>query len=880
MKIKGYDLAHEWALQVHNPQGAVFDLARFRNIQGFWSVANNLDHILAHIPADSTMHLLKAFARPFWPMQIPGGEWVIPIDEVAQASKSFLEVAMMVVGEVCTHSDDILGVILERFPASDTATIIVKNANDPSKSNDFTSRCRSVLDLDDHVHIEYRRSQSRSDAADPLVRERFRQMEESTDETPEPDISSCPAVLSYDRQFMKRMAYSEGCLDLPSYLRDFDWSSMTSSWPTATTFVTDWTAGPAADVDTVANDLADLEYIKVAEACLDAESRTSSPSNVDTDVGAILLRWQGCPYCTRAYADDDLEIIGPRLCPGHHQHVVHVSCQGEQFVAVDDGGSVVRRPVSDRMSVCQVDIKVGHLIGPVGYWSTQARAISHHDANTDLDTLTVNLPSSSSSSFAWKPVCFRMAIRIRLVASGLHWDHDIELFASSLSSSSYRALVDHGHEVVITLQTTADGLHGLSSLQYSFRRSVVVVNAPLPASTSGGQPAPVAHRNEGGGRVGVHQSAGGRWALVASSPADDRDLVAKTLYRRARQQVASRLLQDEMSTCRSCDLDQMVEALGPRLADLMMDPFGHYTAERLVQVANPVQRRRLLALGLGGGDQMRQVACHKLGSFSLQAMMPLLGHCPDALIKAMVAHLPAMMVSPSGHYVVLRYIDLFGCHNAIVDAARVQAVALASDHYGLRVMKVIVAHETRLGGGRPQVVCRALADSVLRLVENQYGNYIVQLVLVDGSDQDVIDSIYGQMAGRFAKLSKQKFSSNVVEKCIEAGTPARRGRVIDELIVAVGLLIRDRFGNYVLQKALEYASDRQMDALGAAINRHLYLLRDNVRSKWISILADRVALRVARLDPCHDDDRLQFTSAASGQLRRPHQQHQEQEVGI
>lgn len=60
----------------------------------------------------------------------------------------------------------------------------------------------------------------------------------------------------------------QGCLDLPSYLRDFDWSSMTSSWPTATTFVTDWTAGPAADVDTVANDLADLEYIKVAEACL------------------------------------------------------------------------------------------------------------------------------------------------------------------------------------------------------------------------------------------------------------------------------------------------------------------------------------------------------------------------------------------------------------------------------------------------------------------------------------------------------------------------------------------------------------------------------------------------------------------------------------
>ena len=64
--------------------------------------------------------------------------------------------------------------------------------------------------------------------------------------------------------------------------------------------------------------------------------------------------------------------------------------------------------------------------------------------------------------------------------------------------------------------------------------------------------------------------------------------------------------------------------------------------------------------------------------------------------------------------------------------------------------------------------------------------------------------------------------------------------MIKELIVAVNLLIRDRFGNYVLQTALECSTRPQTIQLGTAIAKNLHLLRENVRAKWIGILKEKL----------------------------------------
>lgn len=64
--------------------------------------------------------------------------------------------------------------------------------------------------------------------------------------------------------------------------------------------------------------------------------------------------------------------------------------------------------------------------------------------------------------------------------------------------------------------------------------------------------------------------------------------------------------------------------------------------------------------------------------------------------------------------------------------------------------------------------------------------------------------VLNQLEGNFADLSMQKYSSNVVEKCLEHATEERCGRIIQELIGDPRLdqIMQDPYGNYVIQAAL------------------------------------------------------------------------------
>ncbi len=64
----------------------------------------------------------------------------------------------------------------------------------------------------------------------------------------------------------------------------------------------------------------------------------------------------------------------------------------------------------------------------------------------------------------------------------------------------------------------------------------------------------------------------------------------------------------------------------------------------------------------------------------------------------------------------------------------------------------------------------ALADVIISrihyLIEDPYGNYLVQNVL-KLKNQKRNDQILNFIAGDFVRLSQLKFSSNVIEKCLE-----------------------------------------------------------------------------------------------------------------
>lgn len=92
-----------------------------------------------------------------------------------------------------------------------------------------------------------------------------------------------------------------------------------------------------------------------------------------------------------------------------------------------------------------------------------------------------------------------------------------------------------------------------------------------------------------------------------------------------------------------------------------------------------------------------------------------------------------------------------------------------------------------------------------------------------------------QFAGNVCALSVQKFSSNVIEKCIRVAEHSTRKMLIEELLNRTRLekLLRDSYGNYCVQTALDYAEPAQRAMLVEGIRPVLPLIRNTPYGKRI-----------------------------------------------
>ncbi|MES1919454.1 hypothetical protein MHBO_001284 [Bonamia ostreae] len=129
----------------------------------------------------------------------------------------------------------------------------------------------------------------------------------------------------------------------------------------------------------------------------------------------------------------------------------------------------------------------------------------------------------------------------------------------------------------------------------------------------------------------------------------------------------------------------------------------------------------------------------------------------------------------------------------------------------------------------------AIAKHTEKLVQDQFGNYIVQHAL-ETSPNKVKEMVKLNMLGKFVAYSKQKFSSNVVEKCLKVSDAKWQRNIVRELIFFPWELINDKYGNYCLQTALSVCDKDLCEEFAKAVYPSLSRLRENVKVKWVNLL--------------------------------------------
>lgn len=239
-------------------------------------------------------------------------------------------------------------------------------------------------------------------------------------------------------------------------------------------------------------------------------------------------------------------------------------------------------------------------------------------------------------------------------------------------------------------------------------------------------------------------------------------------------------------------------------ANTLPDPFGNYLCQKLLEYSNDEQRTALIN---HAAPQLVKIALNQHGTRALQKMIEFIS-TPEqtkTVILALQNHVVDLVQDLNGNHVIQKCLNRLGAEDAefIYEAVGQNCVTVGTHRHGCCVLQRCIDHAS--GAQKARLIAQITSNS-FALVQDPFGNYVVQYIL-DLAETRFTNPLCGTFAGNIPALSKQKFSSNVIEKCLRTADGSARRDMIDEILSGNELekMLRDSFANYVVQTAMDYA---------------------------------------------------------------------------
>jgi hypothetical protein len=284
------------------------------------------------------------------------------------------------------------------------------------------------------------------------------------------------------------------------------------------------------------------------------------------------------------------------------------------------------------------------------------------------------------------------------------------------------------------------------------------------------------------------------------------------IFTLCKDQHGCRYLQKKLDERIPANVDMIFAETHMHAAELMIDPFGNYLCQKLLEHCNEDQRFKIVK---NVAPELVNISLNMHGTRAVQKMIEYL-HTPEQIKLATAAlnvNAVLLIKDLNGNHVIQKCLNRLSSVDAqfIFDAVSKHCVEVATHRHGCCVLQRCIDHAS--DSQKIQIIKQIDANAPL-LVQDPFGNYVVQYVL-DLGEPRFSDSLIKRFVGKVCLFSVQKFSSNVIEKCLRVAEPTIRAQLIEELLNKTRLekLLRDSFANYVVQTALDYAESAQRQQL-------------------------------------------------------------------
>ncbi|KAJ9617021.1 hypothetical protein H2200_000742 [Cladophialophora chaetospira] len=305
------------------------------------------------------------------------------------------------------------------------------------------------------------------------------------------------------------------------------------------------------------------------------------------------------------------------------------------------------------------------------------------------------------------------------------------------------------------------------------------------------------------------------------------------LYELCKDQHGCRYLQRKLEDGNEEHIHAIFVETCPHIIELMTDPFGNYLCQKLFEHCNEEQRTTLINTA---APALATIALNQHGTRALQKMIEFV-HTPaqvDTIIQALSPRVVELVQDLNGNHVVQKCLTRLGAERSqfIYDAVGNYCVIVGTHRHGCCVLQRCIDHAQ--GFQRAQLIAR-ITHCAFDLVQDPFGNYVVQYIL-DLDEAAFTKPLCESFFGRISALSKQKFSSNVIEKCLRTADMDTKRLMVEEMLMGNELekMLRDSFANYVVQTAMEYADPVTKGRLVDAIRPILPLIKQTPHGRRIA----------------------------------------------
>ncbi|ORY70098.1 armadillo-type protein [Pseudomassariella vexata] len=281
-------------------------------------------------------------------------------------------------------------------------------------------------------------------------------------------------------------------------------------------------------------------------------------------------------------------------------------------------------------------------------------------------------------------------------------------------------------------------------------------------------------------------------------------------------QHGSRFIQEKLTTANSDEKDQVFREIEPNALQLMKDVFGNYVIQKFFEHGSQLQKKIIASQMKGKVAELsvQMYACRVVQ----RALEFVLAEQQAEIINELKPDIMRIVKDQNGNHVIQKIISMAPslCVPFMMDAFRGHINVLAVHTYGCRVVQRLLEHGSEMERRELMDEVHACAP---QLIADQYGNYVAQHIIAHGSPDDRSRMIR-HVINELVPLSKHKFASNVVEKCIEHGTADEREAIRVKLTARstdgsplLQMMMRDQFGNYVIQKLVQQLEGPDRDTL-------------------------------------------------------------------